>query len=43
LLWIKQTAEKSWVVSSVAKVMLTVLCSMNDTMATNPPEGMHDE
>jgi hypothetical protein len=23
--------------------MLTVLCGMNDTMMTNPPEGMQDE
>jgi hypothetical protein len=43
LLRIKQTAEKSRVLSSVAKVMLTVSCSMNGTMATNSPEEMHDE
>jgi hypothetical protein len=42
-LWIKQTVEKGSVVSSVEKVMLTVLCGMNHTMATNRPEGMHDE
>jgi hypothetical protein len=42
-LLIQKGAEKCWVVSSVAKVMLTVLWGVNDTMVTNPPKGMHKE